>query len=91
MGARDVPGFPSPTRGTKRMASLVNKTKFQLAVAVAVTELPASETHQDLFFASLLSFMDKYGFDGIDIDWEYPYVLPVQKDLPSPNPDLRCL
>ncbi|KAK3299587.1 chitinase [Chaetomium fimeti] len=36
------------------------------------SELAASTAHQDVFFASLLSFMDKYGFDGVDIDWEYP-------------------
>ncbi|RYP37882.1 hypothetical protein DL767_002754 [Monosporascus sp. MG133] len=36
------------------------------------SELAASKTRQDAFFASLLSFMDKYGFDGVDIDWEYP-------------------
>ncbi|KAL4812079.1 hypothetical protein BDW67DRAFT_194002 [Aspergillus spinulosporus] len=36
------------------------------------SELAASKTHQDAFFETLLSFMDKYGFDGVDIDWEYP-------------------
>ncbi|RDW84001.1 glycoside hydrolase family 18 protein [Aspergillus mulundensis] len=36
------------------------------------SELAASTDHQDVFFESLLSFMDKYGFDGVDIDWEYP-------------------
>ncbi|KAJ1323423.1 chitinase [Microdochium nivale] len=34
------------------------------------SELAASKTHQDAFFTSLLSYMDKYGFDGVDIDWE---------------------
>lgn len=36
------------------------------------SELAASKAHQDTFFASLLSLMDKHGFDGVDIDWEYP-------------------
>lgn len=36
------------------------------------SELAASKSHQDTFFQSLLSMMDKYGFDGVDIDWEYP-------------------
>ncbi|KAM5465149.1 putative chitinase [Microsporum ferrugineum] len=36
------------------------------------SELAASSEHQKAFAKSLLSFMDKYGFDGVDIDWEYP-------------------
>ncbi|KAJ0329387.1 hypothetical protein COL5a_003943 [Colletotrichum fioriniae] len=36
------------------------------------SELAASKAKQDVFFSSLLSFMNKYGFDGVDIDWEYP-------------------
>ncbi|KAG7049801.1 glycoside hydrolase family 18 protein [Colletotrichum scovillei] len=36
------------------------------------SELAASKAKQDAFFSSLLSFMNKYGFDGVDIDWEYP-------------------
>lgn len=36
------------------------------------SELAASKSRQDTFFQSLLSMMDKYGFDGVDIDWEYP-------------------
>ncbi|KAL2828494.1 hypothetical protein BDW59DRAFT_159698 [Aspergillus cavernicola] len=36
------------------------------------SELPASKSHQDALFESLLSFMDKYGFNSVDIDWEYP-------------------
>ncbi|KAL4904228.1 hypothetical protein BDW74DRAFT_185842 [Aspergillus multicolor] len=36
------------------------------------SELAASTDQQDVFFESFLSFMDKYGFDGVDIDWEYP-------------------
>ena len=36
------------------------------------SELAASSDHQKTFANSLLSLMDKYGFDGVDIDWEYP-------------------
>ncbi|PYH98157.1 glycoside hydrolase [Aspergillus ellipticus CBS 707.79] len=36
------------------------------------SDLAASETAQDLFFASLITFMVNNAFDGIDIDWEYP-------------------
>ncbi|KAK6500777.1 hypothetical protein TWF506_003540 [Arthrobotrys conoides] len=36
------------------------------------SDLAANVGNQLKFFASLLSFMSTYGFDGIDIDWEYP-------------------
>ena len=34
--------------------------------------LAASDSAQQAFFSSLLSFMETYGFDGVDVDWEYP-------------------
>ncbi|KUJ19021.1 glycoside hydrolase [Mollisia scopiformis] len=40
--------------------------------AFTFSELAASTSAQSAFFASLLSFMSQYGFDGVDIDWEYP-------------------
>ncbi|KAH1496588.1 hypothetical protein LV164_003899 [Aspergillus fumigatus] len=36
------------------------------------SELAASKSKKSTFFESLLSFLDKYGFDGVDLDWEYP-------------------
>ncbi|KAI0536383.1 chitinase [Xylaria digitata] len=36
------------------------------------SELAASTANQNAFFKSLISFINKYGFDGVDIDWEYP-------------------
>lgn len=37
--------------------------------ATTFSELAASKSKQSTFFGSLLSFLDKYGFDGVDLDW----------------------
>lgn len=52
------------------------------------SELAASAAAQKTFFSSLLSFMDKYGFDGVDIDWEYPsvYLSRLQRSSPTLHP-----
>ncbi|KAK2742693.1 hypothetical protein FQN57_005148 [Myotisia sp. PD_48] len=36
------------------------------------SDLVRSESNQRKFFKSLVSFLTTYGFDGIDVDWEYP-------------------
>lgn len=33
------------------------------------SDLAASSSNQKTFFASLITFMVNYGFDGVDIDW----------------------
>lgn len=36
------------------------------------SDLAASTSKQATFFASLIAFLETYGFDGVDLDWEYP-------------------
>ncbi len=36
------------------------------------SDLVGSTANQQKFFSSLIAFMSQYGFDGVDIDWEYP-------------------
>ena len=40
--------------------------------ATTFSDLAGSTANQQKFFASLIAFMSHYGFDGVDIDWEYP-------------------
>jgi hypothetical protein len=37
--------------------------------ATTFSDLAGSAQNQAKFFASLLSFLTTYGFDGVDIDW----------------------
>ncbi|MCJ1270850.1 hypothetical protein MMC22_010747 [Lobaria immixta] len=50
--------------------------------AATFSNLAASTSAQSSFFSSLLSFMSTYGFDGVDIDWEYP-VAPERSGKPA--------
>ncbi|KAF5024622.1 hypothetical protein F66182_3386 [Fusarium sp. NRRL 66182] len=36
------------------------------------SDIARSDANQRAFIRSLISFMATYGFDGVDIDWEYP-------------------
>ncbi|KAI9775414.1 MAG: hypothetical protein M1839_001109 [Geoglossum umbratile] len=40
--------------------------------ASTFSDLAGSTANQQRFFSSLISFMTTYGFDGVDVDWEYP-------------------
>jgi chitinase len=40
--------------------------------SVYFSDLMASSTKRTRFAKQLAAFQDKYRFDGIDLDWEYP-------------------
>ena len=50
--------------------------------AKTFSQLAASDSAQSAFFASLIQIMQNYGFDGVDIDWEYP-VAPERSGSPA--------
>lgn len=50
--------------------------------ASTFSTLAGSTSAQNAFFKSLLSFMTTYGFDGVDLDWEYP-VAPERSGSPA--------
>ena len=56
----------------------------------AFSDLAASPPKRAAFISSLRSFMEKYGFDGVDIDWEYPG-LPSRGGRPDDTPNLATL
>lgn len=39
----------------------------------AISKMVSNEKSRDKFVASVLDICDAFDFDGVDIDWEYPY------------------
>ncbi|KUI70476.1 putative chitinase 3 [Cytospora mali] len=54
------------------------------------SSLVASPSNRAAFISSLITFMDQYGFQGVDLDWEYP-VDPARGGNPADTANLVLL
>lgn len=77
----DSPSGKSGTMGHFKQLRLLKKKNPDLKTLISVggwtwssnfSDVAASKTKREKFAKSAVKFITKYGFDGIDIDWEYP-------------------
>lgn len=81
-GFKVVPANPADVEIYRQFTSL-KSSSLQTWIAIggwafndpgptqtAFSDLASSSSNRALFISSLLSFMDKHGFQGVDLDWE---------------------
>ena len=62
---------PGPTRDTWYVASILGSKRPRLN-SYNRSDLCSSQSNRATFISGIKSFMGKYGFQGVDLDWEYP-------------------
>jgi chitinase len=78
---RDVDYYPAFTNlektSTHGLKTWISMTGFDFSDANTSThttwsDMVSSSTNRQAFISGAIAFMTKYGFSGIDLDWEYP-------------------
>jgi chitinase len=80
---RTYPGdrWDDPLRGSFRQLQLLKERHPHLRTLISVggwtwsgrfSDVALTEASRARFATSCADFMERYGFDGIDVDWEYP-------------------
>jgi chitinase len=73
-GSLEVPsGFLEPELVRRAHASGVKVMVLVGAGAEVFSDLAGAAAARDNFARSLRAFVDVHGYDGVDIDWEYPH------------------
>ncbi len=80
--------WDSPLRGNFNQLKLLKKKHPHLKTLISIggwtwsarfSDVALTDASRKKFAKSCVAFMSKYGFDGVDVDWEYP----VRGGMPS--------
>lgn len=79
----DVRTFKSGLSGLQVFVSLGGWTFSDNGTDTQPTfgKIASTESNRQKFANNLVDFMKKYGFDGVDIDWEWVSLLPPRASL----------
>jgi chitinase len=97
VGGFDFSDADKPTHGTWYVATysgcwirdILGRT-YVLTLVFLRSKLVSTATNRAAFIKSLKAFMSKYGFQGVDLDWEYP-VDPKRGGAPADTANLVLL
>jgi hypothetical protein len=65
------PITPSLTKQALKFLLLIDLL-FPSLDLVSLFQMAATQVGRDFFADSVVTFVKKYNFDGLDVDWEYP-------------------
>lgn len=94
-------GLPAGSlKGNFHQLQLLKQQYPHLKVLVSVggwnnsqnfSSMAGSSSTRQIFIQSAIDFMQQYGFDGLDIDWEYPVITGAQPGRPEDRANFTAL